>query len=48
MPQAPRTNKKATKVAYKILGKPLNMDDQEPYKYRSTQKKLEFESWYPN
>ncbi len=27
MPGMPRTNKQATKIAYKILGKPENMKD---------------------
>jgi hypothetical protein len=43
MPVMPRPKGKATKIAYKILGKPLNMQKQNQIKDSKLQKRLLFE-----
>jgi hypothetical protein len=43
MPAMPRPNDKATKIAFKILGKPANYDYREPEALRKVNKKLEYD-----
>lgn len=43
MPTAPRQNTKATKIAYKILGKPANQDFKRPKSLKKVHKRLVFE-----
>ena len=43
MPTAPRSDKKAKKIAFKILGVPANMKDQETPKKKKINKRLVFE-----
>jgi len=43
MPAAPRSNKKATKIAFKILGIPANIAFRRNKKQKAVNKRLVFE-----
>ena len=43
MPAMPRQNKKATKIAYRILGKPANLKAKTNEKEKSVKARLIFE-----
>ncbi len=43
MPVMPRQNKKATKIAYRILGKPANLKAKPDRKEKSVKARLIFE-----
>jgi hypothetical protein len=43
MPQAIRTKSKATKIAYKVLGVPLNLQGKKTPKQKEVNKRLIFE-----
>lgn len=43
MPAAPRSNKKATKIAWSILGKPANMQFKPSEKEKEIDRRLLFE-----
>ena len=44
MPAMLRQNKKATKIAWAILGKPMNMNDKNPYKDKNIDRVLAIEN----
>jgi hypothetical protein len=43
MPAMPRPNTKATKIAFKIIGRPANFDYKQPKPMRKVNKKLLFD-----
>lgn len=43
MPQAPRLNDKATRIQYKILGKPSNMKSKTSRKQRKIRERLDYQ-----
>lgn len=43
MPAMPRPNTKATKIAFKILGRPANLNSEQPPYLKKVNKKLLFD-----